>query len=320
MGTGQSTGRPGPVEIDSAKGIPGSSSTGPLAQSSFGNEADERWVKELILHIDTMHRVLEIRHTDILSKLSEIRRIFTRVEVLSARQLVSNIAAPIQAGHKLTGLARAGIFRLGPIQRVGTRPDSDNADLTALTARAETLLLECERIDRGETDDAGPEVNWARLDRMMALARSGSIEFRGRTEGVGSYTEGQEAIAKYDPWISSNPRVIRVIFDQLKEDLKSIRLDLAQRKWERWLQTVQNRSQRIVLTEVWPILQLADRPLVRREIIAKLKTVPDDSILGHALGLAADPDNPDAPIRNRKKKPQGYFIPDHFPHLIDPSK
>jgi hypothetical protein len=186
--------------------------------------------------------------------------------------------------------------------------------------RAETLLGECERIDRGEGDSFGPGVNWNRLDRMMGLARSGSTQFRFQTDDMLSYTKARQVVVEYDPWLSGDPRTVRAVLDQVGESLRAVRIDVARLKWERWLKTLKDKSHQVILREAWPILEAAGEPLTREQISAAFRAQPDWSLLGKALAVAASPNDPTAPLRNRRKKKQGYFIPERFPHLIDPSK
>jgi hypothetical protein len=123
------------------------------------------------------------------------------------------------------------------------------------------------------------------------------------------------------PSVRSTPSNLNgVVLDQLKESLRSVRFDLSRHKFERWLRTIKDNSQRAGLREAWPILEKAERPLVRREILDKFSSKTwDETSLGKALAIAADRKDSGAPLWNRKKKPQGYFIRDRFPHLIDAS-
>jgi hypothetical protein len=52
------------------------------------------------------------------------------------------------------------------------------------------------------------------------------------------------------------------------------------------------------------------------QIAAKFRAEPDSTSLGKALRAACE----DGFLGNRKKNPQGYFLPERFPDLIDPSK
>ncbi len=302
------------VEVDPKKGTIISTSTEPTAQSQQNDGSDEAWTRQLIWHIENFRRVLEIRHTQILSKFDEIRQILTQVEVLSAQQIISRVATPVEEALRgpMVGLAQAGILYFPQFDR---RPREEPPDLTGLIQRAWTLLAECESIDRGEFDVAGPEVNWARLDRMMALARSGSLEFRVRTDDMGAYSESQKDSANYDPWLSSNPLAIRAILDQLKKDLGSHRIGVARRQWERWLSEIAPRYQ-VILREAWPILEIADGPLTVNAIAARFRARYDSDEIGRALTMATKKGF----LVNRKRKPQGYFIGERFPDLADPSK
>ena len=192
----------------------------------------------------------------------------------------------------------------------------ESTRIAELMERAETLVSECEAIDHGEADIYGPEVSVERLDRMLGLARSVSPRFRSQTEDMTSLAESSRIVDQTFPWLSDNPALIRTTLDQLKGNLGAVRGDLAHRKWELWLKTIKDNSQRSVLRETWPILEKAQGPLTRKQIESEFRACPDWSILGKALAAAAT----DGLLVNRKKKPQGYFITHMFPHLIDPSK
>ena len=280
--------------------------------------SDEGWVRELIGHCEIFRRVLEIRHTQIEPKFAEIRQILTQVEVLSARQIESKLATPIDEAVRgpMVGLAQVGILYFPQFDR---RLREQPSDLTGLIERAGTLLAECENIDRGETDEAGPEVNWDRLDRMMMLARSGSLRFRIATDDAIPYTKAREKVAESDPWLSNDPRAVRAHLDQLKKNLGSIQSDLAHRKRERWLTGLREKSQRLILKEVWPILQTAEGPLTRSQITKGLRTHPDDSSW-QSLAAVADRGDPDAPLWNRKRETARLLHPRPVPTPHRPIK
>jgi len=255
---------------------------------AFDNDgSEEGWVRELIGHCEILRRILESRYTKILPKLADIRRILIQVEVLSARQIIGGFEQPGEKPSDLTG----------PIERV------------------ESLLVECESIDRGETDEYGPEVNWNRLDRMMIIARSGSLRFHFATDDMIPYAKAREMVAESDPWLSDDPRAVRVVLDQLKKNLGAVRIDLAHREWERWLSELAPRYQ-VILKEAWPILENADGPLTENALATQFRARYDSDETGRALIMARKRGF----LVNRKKKPQGYFIRDRFPGLIDPSK
>ena len=121
-------------------------------------------------------------------------------------------------------------------------------------------------------------------------------------------------------WNVPDTATVHDLLIQVEAMVQVANIDVRKMKWDLCLKSIRDKPQRETLKEVWTILEAASEPLTRPRIAAELRATPDDTILGKALAVASDRDNPGAPLWSRKKKPQGYFIRDRFPEFIDTSQ
>jgi hypothetical protein len=261
-----------------------------LDRAFDNNGTDEGWVRELIGHMELFRRILIERHNQAMERTEKIRDAIIRIETLSARRTTTR-----------------------------GNPQPGDPDPAKLIKHAEALLAECWDIHRGDKDGYGPEVTWERLDRMMSFARARVLTgFNWELESHKPYVRAQQVIHERNVWLGDDPRVLVEFLKEATRSLREARLSLGRTKWDRFVRSVKDKSLHAILQDVGPFLESAKEPLTRKKIQQEFKCEPEWSLLGKALALAVH--DKDKVLANRRTKPQGYFFPDRFPHLVEPSK
>jgi hypothetical protein len=246
-----------------------------------------------------MNFILDCRHTFIFARLREVRNLLVEVEV------------------------RAAVKDLGMDAEALPSSPSQIDRVTHLLAHANHLLDVCRNQEAGFDDEGGQFVTWERLVRCQELLTSIIDEqFPEPLTGpaiplmLRDWREWDKARRKEcGLWIMPDTATVREILDKVEGMVQGVRATLSQMRWEGWLKS-KDRTCQAILRETWPILESAQGPLTRQQIAAEFTAEPDWTSLGKALSAAHN----DGFLENRKKKPQGYFIPERFPDLIDPSK
>jgi hypothetical protein len=204
------------------------------------------------------------------------------------------------------------------------RPLPTGDQVSQLMARADYLLNRCQETEAGLDDEGGPRVTWERLVRCQELLKSIIDEqFSGPLTGSGipgilrDRREWDEARRnECGLWALPDTATVREILAKVESMAQAVHTSLSRMRWEQWLDTFKDKSQKLILRDVWPLLETAQGPLTREQIAAKSPDQLDWTLLGRALSAACK----DGYLKNRRKNPKGYFLPERFPHLIDPSK